>query len=668
MKRKLSVIATIFLMLLLAGCSKEPPVETAYTDIPVTETTEATVPPTVPEPGNPEDVTCKGTYTGSSDALKSTADTVVANMDENQLTNRELQLYYWLAVADYCRADNPVKPDLTQGLDTQVCEIDDSVNSWQQYFLRSALSAWHTHQALNRKAALEDMPTEEAYQPYAHNIEKYMVGKPATKYLYGFNPKFQPNEMHQEWLDAIPGFLDTQASDSGFSNTAQMAAALSGGLTDEEALTALVQQMNTAYAYFTELTYAIEPGQEQIEAYAVEHAIPETGDARVDFRHVLLIPEGAQIDADGTVHAGEDAWNACYEKAQALLKSWQESGGNDPRFAELANRESADEGSRLNGGLYVDLKKGQLMEELDSWCFDPSRAQGDTDIIRTACGWHIVCCVNAASGQHAAAKRALLADSAAALAAQAREAYPATFHYNAISLTGDGSAAIGLSQLLYPDIAHERYPTIPLYIQQDYTTTKYGNFKITTNGCGITTFAMITSYFTDNEWTPPELCNIYGHYSHHNGTDSKLFEVEPAALGYFLDHRTFSWQEAFQAIQDGYTVVCLQYKGYWTRGGHFLALQELTEDGLLVVRDSNVFNYGKLHGHQIDAFNPDLIPNAAGFYWIYQNKIVRIPACVRCGEGDSRNAPELLFREDYHCAKCLTAMNRRGSFLGVPSI
>ena len=675
MKYKLPIFIVVLILLLslvLTGCgSKSPaaqkPVAPTETEAPV-ETTEETVPPTIPEDGNPDDVTCSGSYYGSDAAVKDMASSTVATMGDTVLTNRELQLYYWLSVADHCQADHAEKPDLSQGLDTQICTIDSTVNSWQQYFLRNALNAWHTHQALKLQAAEVDMVTEAAYAPYDGNHEKYMTDIPATKYLYGYNPKFSPNDMHQEWLDAIPEFLTTRAADAGLADTAALASALSGGLATEQDLTRLVEDMNYAYTYFVELSYHVEPTAEDIEAYAAQQGIADDGSTRVDLRHILLIPEGAQVAADGTVSCDEAAWEACRDQAQELLDSWSGKNATEGQFATLANQNSADEGSRPSGGLYVNLQKGQLPEELDAWSFDPARQIGDTDIIRTACGWHIVYCSDVVTGQFAAAEAELLRNGVDAIAAGARETYPMEVHYNAILLSDDGTGAASLSDLLYADIAHERYPTIPVYLQQDYTTTMYGNYKIVTNGCGITTFSMITSYFTDEEWTPPELCKLFGRYSLSNGTDIKLFEVEPATMGYFMEYRTFNWAEAMQSIKDGYITVCLQYKGYWTKGGHYLALQNFNEDGLLVVRDSNMFNYGRLHGHKVDAFNPDLIPTNAGFYWIYQKKVVRTPDCVRCGNEEGQRAPEVFFQHDYLCGKCQTATNRRDSFLACPAV
>ena len=44
----------------------------------------------------------------------------------------------------------------------------------------------------------------------------------------------------------------------------------------------------------------------------------------------------------------------------------------------------------LNGGLYENLLPGQMPAELDAWLFDSSRQPGDTGLIQTALGMHIV--------------------------------------------------------------------------------------------------------------------------------------------------------------------------------------------------------------------------------------------------------------------------------------
>ena len=166
----------------------------------------------------------------------------------------------------------------------------------------------------------------------------------------------------------------------------------------------------------------------------------------------------------------------------------------------------------------------------------------------------------------------------------------------------------------------------------------------------------------DTELTPPEMCRRYGGYCYDHGTDGSLFVVAPAQMGFYLKKKTFEWREARDAMREGYVVVCVQTKGYWTRGGHYLLLEKMFDDDVIQVRDSNIYNYGKLEGHKTDRFDFSTVVPSGTAYWIFEKKIVTIPACARCG-GTAEGAPEALLTEDYLCEKCAAALLRRGTYL-----
>ena len=42
------------------------------------------------------------------------------------------------------------------------------------------------------------------------------------------------------------------------------------------------------------------------------------------------------------------------------------------------------------GGLYTEVYKGQMVTEFNDWCFDPSRQTGDTGVIETDYGAHVM--------------------------------------------------------------------------------------------------------------------------------------------------------------------------------------------------------------------------------------------------------------------------------------
>ena len=86
MKKWLALLL-LALVLCLWGCHGNSGTEQPVTEeIEQTEQTEASL--YFPD-GNPENVTCKGTYTGD------VTDAVVARIGDAELTNGELQVWYW---------------------------------------------------------------------------------------------------------------------------------------------------------------------------------------------------------------------------------------------------------------------------------------------------------------------------------------------------------------------------------------------------------------------------------------------------------------------------------------------------------------------------------------------------------------------------------------------
>lgn len=663
MKKTGLVLLAACMALALWGCGKagEPATEPAE---------EVLAVETFPD-GDPNDATCKGSYT-DEDPVEIDRDAVAATIGDAVLTNGELQVWYWAEVAQYRLEGHEAAPDFDLPLDTQACEIDSSVSSWQQYFLKRALNTWHSSQALVFQGEDEGLPTEEAYQPDLEKHELYLTGMPATKYLYGYSESYQPNTMHQAYLDSIPELLETLAEEKGYAGAADMAEKAFGAT--EEALAAFMETYNRGYMYFTNLGYYIEPTEGEIDAYYGEHReeFTESGNY-VTLRQILLVPEeivkngevvaAVEVSPEGKVVCSEEAWEACEAEANALLKKWKtKTKATEATFGELANKNSDDAGMAPSGGAYKQIRKGQLIAELDEWCFDEERQIGDTAVIRSDYGYHILYFSGSTPIAYAQAEEDYQREQEAALIAAAREKYPMEVDYSAIGLAcAEGTVA--LENVLYPDVAHERYPEIPLYLQQDYPYTEYGAFKITTNGCGITSFAMVASYMTDEEWTPPELCALYGNYSHSNGTDGMIFLNESPVLGFYVKEKSHDVFAVREALDEGYTVVSIQHPGYWTRGGHYIVLERVTEDGLIQVRDSNLYNYGKLEAHKEDKHTWGNIRQNGSGYWIFEKKVTRIGACSRCGEAEG--VTDSLLRQDYLCEKCRPALLRRETYLSA---
>ena len=111
--------------------------------------------------------------------------------------------------------------------------------------------------------------------------------------------------------------------------------------------------------------------------------------------HAVIQPEGKNDDGTYT----DEAWAEAEKKANDLLTEWQNGEHTEDSFAFMAAENSQDPGSVENGGLYEDIYPGKMVDEFDAWCFDPARQPGDTGIVKTSYGYHIM--YFSSTGEHA---------------------------------------------------------------------------------------------------------------------------------------------------------------------------------------------------------------------------------------------------------------------------
>lgn len=102
-------------------------------------------------------------------------------------------------------------------------------------------------------------------------------------------------------------------------------------------------------------------------------------------RHILVMPEAGE---DKTVSA--EAWSAAEQKANELLNEFLSGSATEDDFAAMAAEHSEDPGSAQNGGLYENITKGKMVAPFEGWCFEEGRKPGDTGIVKTNYGYHIM--------------------------------------------------------------------------------------------------------------------------------------------------------------------------------------------------------------------------------------------------------------------------------------
>lgn len=323
-------------------------------------TSAAAADATVAPDGNPDDVTCKGTYTVSDDVAVKEQATVIATMGDNKLTNGLLQVYYWnLFYNSYSNYVSGYGMDLSVPLDSQ---LSPNETTWQQAMLDMAINNWRTDAAM------------------AELAEKNGVKLDAES---------------QAELDGMTATLEAQAKDNGFDSAeAMLQKSLGVGCTLEDYLEycRIYLYASTYYGGEVEKITVTEQDKENFYKEYTDLFESQNIDKTtrwVNIRHILIQPEGCTFDANRYVVANEDQWEACRVEAQGILDDWLANDGTEEGFGKLAKELTADSNGEA-GGLYEKVSEGQMVTAFNDWCFDETRKSGDSGLVKTEFGYHIM--------------------------------------------------------------------------------------------------------------------------------------------------------------------------------------------------------------------------------------------------------------------------------------
>lgn len=365
----LVALAVVLCALILSGREK-PDVDYHNTEpstqapTELTEPTETTEAPTCPADTGLNDATCKGNYTVSTDLLKANLDTVVATMGDEVMTVADLQVYYWLQVREFMDSEDFYYMayyygviDPTLPLENQLCYYDETL-TWQQYFVNMAVEGWQQFVGM-AVAARENNVEMEA------NLKTELEGMEAS--------------------------LEELAVANGFTGVQELLEFNMGPGATIDAYKRYLEAYYLGYSYYNQQFQAAQPDEAAVNAYFEENkeifeAQGITKETRtIDVRHVLIMPNP---DPAVTTYTDEE-WAAAEAKARELLDTWLAEGATEEAFAEMAKAHSAD-GNAAQGGLYTGVTEGYMVAEYNDWCFDEARQVGDSGLVKTQFGWHIM--------------------------------------------------------------------------------------------------------------------------------------------------------------------------------------------------------------------------------------------------------------------------------------
>ena len=375
----------------------------------------------------------KDSYTVTDKKVAKNRDKVVATIPGAELTNGQLQIFYWTQVYDFLNNNSYYLSyyglDYTSPLDGQ--NAYDGSGTWQQYFLEGALEMWHSNAAFAQMAKKNGFRLEPEYQAQ---------------------------------LDSMRADMEKDALKYGFASADAMLQDSMGALCTLDDYLAYMETYYLGYCYFAKLYDDATPTMEEIEAYFEDNAeylanqgITKDSGYTVDIRHILIeieelkAADGAKApiykdeeeDSEGETDGGEDeekidgytqaAWDACLAEANRVLDLWLAGEKTENSFAELAKEHSAD-GNAADGGIYTGVEKGDMVESFDEWCFEVVRQEGDYGIVRTKYGYHIMYFVSKEDIWVTQTRSQMLSEASQQIVKDALAAYPMEVVYKKIVL------------------------------------------------------------------------------------------------------------------------------------------------------------------------------------------------------------------------------------------
>lgn len=105
-------------------------------------------------------------------------------------------------------------------------------------------------------------------------------------------------------------------------------------------------------------------------------------------RHILI---SFTDNASSSSEATDEQKKAAKASADKIYKEWQSGAKTEDSFAALAEEKSKDTGSAADGGLISGItSSANYVESFRNWATDSSRKVGDTGIVESEYGYHIM--------------------------------------------------------------------------------------------------------------------------------------------------------------------------------------------------------------------------------------------------------------------------------------
>ena len=287
-------------------------------------------------------------------------DNVIASCEGYSITSRDAQIYFCMQfygfMNNYGSFASMYGLDASQPLSEQMSSSGGDLN-WEQYFLMAGLDDFHSFAALATKAAAEGYTMLEGEAKQLSDVRDGLKERYAA---YGY--------------DSADAYVQANF----------------GSSVRYEDYVRYLELYFYAMSYQNSIYQGIQATEEEINEFFETHPDlfqnVEKDKTNINVRHILITYETEEGASEEAVSAAK---NEAEKKALDLLAEYKKDP-TEEHFAELATQNTADPGSKETGGLYEEVYPGQMVQPFNDWCFDPARKPGDTGIVETSYGFHVM--------------------------------------------------------------------------------------------------------------------------------------------------------------------------------------------------------------------------------------------------------------------------------------
>ena len=294
------------------------------------------------------------------------ANVIVGKLMGEELSNGLLQVFYSDILVDfvseYSGSLSYIGVDVNESLADQAYPFDGA-ETWEDYFLDLALERWENC-VMMCKLAEQD----------------------------GFVLSEEKTKLVEDQMAS----LEDIAKESNYADGTTMLKTFYGEACTKEIYKEYLVLQTTANAYYD---FILEVSDEQIDAAYEKNkdAFAEKGitlDSALasSVRHILIMPEGGTLSADGkTMTYTDEAWAACLAKAEEVYNEWKNGEATEDSFVAMVSKYTKDEVSISVGGLYEGItRESNYVAAFEDWATNIARQTGDTELVRTEYGYHFM--------------------------------------------------------------------------------------------------------------------------------------------------------------------------------------------------------------------------------------------------------------------------------------